>query len=300
MNILVTGANGFIGHHVCKYLKNKGNYIIAVDLHEKSKCVCDEYISCDLSSDKVDGLINELSVNSVDSIVHLASDMRVEPHNIEVVMHNCVAMQRLLEFAEKNNINSFVELSSLPVIGSPTKHPITEQHSLNPPTVYHATKIAQEYLADYAYRKFGLRTVSLRICAPVGKGVNTKTIFPTFIRKAIINEPLTLIGKGTRKQTYIHVTDIAQAIYKSINSNAQGVYNLASYNLISNNDLAKKIIKLTKSNSKIEFIDIKDPMDDYIWDVSIEKLKKDTGYEPEVSIDEAILEYVDYLKKEND
>lgn len=110
---------------------------------------------------------------------------------------------------------------------------------MKPPTVYHVTKHTQELLADYASYTFGLRTVSLRICSPVGCGVNPKTIFPVFVNKALSGEDITIYGQGTRKQTYIHVKDIAQAIYRCIVSQAQGVYNLASYNLISNLDLAK-------------------------------------------------------------
>lgn len=300
MNILITGANGFIGRNVCKYLKEKKNYLVAIDLHSEQKCLCDEYVKCDLSTPQVDNLFSNIKVDKIDAVVHLASDMRKEPFNIEVVQHNCVSMQRLLEFAEKNQVGSFVELSSLPVIGSPVQHPITEEHPLNPPTVYHATKIAQEFFAEYAYTHHNLRTVSLRICAPVGEGVNPKTIFPTFIRKAVNNEDLILVGKGGRKQTYIHVSDIAQAIYKSINSEAQGVYNLGSYNLISNLELAKKCIKLTNSKSKILFIDRVDPEENRVWDVCIDKLKRDTGYEPVVNINEAILELANIYRKDSE
>lgn len=297
MNILVTGSNGFIGGHVCKYLMDQGEYVIGVDLQEISRKDCNEYISCNLSTSDIDKIYSRIKVDKIDAVVHLASDMRIEPYTVDVVANNLVGMQRLIELCEEKKISVLVELSSLPVIGRPVQHPITEQHPLKPPTVYHVTKHTQELLAEYANYKFGLRTVSFRICAPVGEGVNPKTIFPTFVRKAVNNEDLTLIGKGTRKQTYIHVSDIAQAIYKAINSNAQGVYNLASYNLISNYDLAIKCVKLTESSSKIVFIDKEDPEDDLIWDVSIEKIKKDIGYEPKISIDDAILELADIFRK---
>ena len=54
--------------------------------------------------------------------------------------------------------------------------------------------------------------------------MNMKTIFPVFVNKALKNENLVLSGAGTRKQTYIHVDDISQAIEKALISNAQGVY----------------------------------------------------------------------------
>lgn len=300
MRVIVTGSNGFIGHHVCAWLRKQGCYVIGVDLREACRAECDEYVCCDLFTDKVGRLLDDLKVDAVDAVVHLASDMRHEPYTVSVVGNNCVGVQRLLELCEEKKIPVFVQLSSLPVIGhAPTHHPITEDHPLKPPTVYHVTKHTQELLANYANYTFGLRTVSLRICAPVGEGVNPKTIFPVFVRKAINNEDIVLFGKGTRKQTYIHVNDIAQAIYKAICSPAaQGVYNLASYNMISNHDLAKKCIELTGSASQIKFSGTPDPLDDVVWDISIEKIKSDMNYEPQVSIDDAILDYASVVREE--
>lgn len=298
MNILVTGSNGFIGGHVCRYLARKGEYIIGLDLHDTMKKTCDEYVRCNLAFDSIDDICEKLSVDRIDAVVHLASDMRHEPYAVDVVTNNCRGTQRLLEFCEEKKVFAFVQLSSLPVIGYPREIPITENHPLHPPTVYHVTKYTQELLANYAYYTFGLRTVSFRICSPVGEGVNPNTIFPTFVRKALNNESLTLIGKGTRKQTYIHVNDISQAIYKAIESPlARGTYNLASNNLISNLELAQKCIELTGSQSSIVFLDEPDPMDEYVWEISLERIKADLNYEPEVTIEDAIREYADILNK---
>lgn len=298
MNVLVTGSNGFIGRHVCNYLREKNIYVIGLGRQAASVPVVNEYICCDMDSDAVNCIIDNVSVNHIDAIIHLAADMRKEPHNIEVVEHNCVGTQRLLEFAEHNSIRIFLQLSSLPVIGKPKEHPITEKHSLKPPTVYHATKIAEELLANYADYMHGIRTASFRISAPVGPGVNPNTIFPTFVRKALHGEDLTLSGKGTRVQTYVHARDIASALYLALKSdNAHGIYNLSSYNAVSNHELAKLCIQLLNSSSKIVFNGKEDTMDDYIWDVSLEHIRKDIGYEPTVSIEDAIIEYSEYFKK---
>lgn len=296
MNILVTGSNGFIGGHICEYLMDQGDYVIGLDLAESSVKKCDEYICCDISSSDVDRIIDSISIDRIDSVVHLAADMRGEPDTVDVVKNNCTGTQRLIEFCQKNGVKSFIQMSSLPVIGTPETVPITEEHSIKPPTVYHVTKYAQELLANYAEYAKGLRTVSFRICSPIGIGVNPRTIFPIFVNKVLNGEDITLIGKGTRQQTYIHVSDIAQAIYKAVNSNAHGVYNLGSYNLISNYDLAKKCIELTGSASQIVFLDREDPTDNVKWEICLDKIKRDIGYEPTVSIDEAIKEYADYIR----
>lgn len=300
MRVLVTGSNGFIGSHVCAWLRAQGCYVIGLGRRPEAKTPCDEYVCCDLVTPQVSHIFESLNESTVDAVVHLAADMRHEPYAVQVVSSNCVGTQRLLELCEEKKIPVFVQLSSLPVIGSPVQHPITEAHPLKPPTVYHVTKHTQEMLAEYASYTFGLRTVSFRICSPVGEGVNPKTIFPTFVRNAVNDTDLRLYGKGTRKQTYIHVLDIAQAILKAICSQAQGVYNLASYNLISNYDLAQKCIRETGSSSRIVFTGNEDPMDDLVWDVSIEKAKRDMGYEPSISVEYAIRELAEVFRKEKD
>lgn len=298
MNVLVTGSNGFIGSHVCEYLKDKGLYVIGMGRSEKAGSNVDEYVCCNMATDEVFDIPKKVS-KKIDAVIHLAADMRKEPYGVDIVMNNCGGMQRLLEMCEANNIDRLAELSSLPVIGKPLCHPITEEHPLCPPTVYHTTKVAQEMLADYAHRHHGVKTISFRISAPVGAGMNEKTIFPTFIRACLANEPIVLSGKGTRKQTYVHAKDIAQALYLAIKSDATGVYNLGSYNLISNYDLACKCKEILQSDSEITFSGTEDKMDDYIWDVSLEKIENDLGYKPEITIEEAIRDYADVLNGGN-
>lgn len=297
MDILVTGSNGFLGSHAAEYLREKGCGVTGLGRHEKPLCNVDDYICCDLSDNESFKKLSE-SGKKFDALVHLAADMRKEPYTVDVVTANCGGTQRLLEYCEANGVKAFVQLSSLPVIGKPVQHPITEEHPLCPPTVYHATKITQELLADYAYRHHGLRTCSMRISAPVGRGMNPRTIFPVFVKRALAGETLELAGKGTRKQTYISAKDIAAAIYAALNSDACGVYNLVSYNTVSNLELAEAIVKYTNSSSQIVFSGREDYMDDYIWDADISRLKRDTGWEPLVGLEEMICEMADILKDE--
>lgn len=295
--VLVTGANGFIGGHVCEWLKKRGYFVIGLGRRKFAEKDMNDYISCDLGADDLNKKILSHIDQKIDVVVHLAADMRKEPHTVEVVRANCTGTEKLLELCENNNIDTFIQLSSLPVIGKPIEHPITESHPLNPPTVYHVTKRTQELLANYAYNKFGLRTVSFRISAPVGIGMNSKTIFPVFVQNALNNNDIVLAGEGLRKQTYVHVDDISQAIEKAINSNVQGVYNLASYNYLSNFELAQMCIEVLKSNSKIIYSGQDDPMDSYFWDVSLDKIMKDLGYEPQITIETAIKEMGEYLEE---
>ena len=300
MNILLTGSNGFIGNHVAKYLKSKGHYIIGLGRSEKAynPSAVDEYIQCNLATEKVCEIPNIVSAK-IDAVIHLAADMRKEPHLIEVITANCVGTQRLLELCKKENIKVFLQLSSLPVIGKPLYHPITEEHPIHPYTVYHITKRTEELLANYAYEYNGIRTASFRISAPIGTRVNPNTIFPTFVRKALNNQELVLLGKGTRKQNYLYVDDISRCLELSlVKESVSGVYNLTSDMLISNMELAETIVKVLNSQSKI-ILTGTDSADDYVWDASIDKLKQDSGYEPIGRIEEIIREYAYWIKENN-
>ena len=297
MNILLTGSNGFIGNHVAQYLKSKGHYIIGLGKNEKAfdTSVINEYIQCNLASDKVSDIL-KFVFPKIDAVIHLAADMRKEPHLIEVITANCVGTQRLLELCQSNNVRVFLQLSSLPIIGKPNCHPITEEHPIHPYTVYHITKRTEELLANYANEFHGLRTASFRISAPIGTRVNPNTIFPTFIRKALNNEELVLLGKGTRKQNYLYVGDISRCLELALEKDSvKGVYNLTSDLLVSNIKLAETIINVLNSQSTIKLMG-DDPTDEYIWDASLEKLKQDSGYEPIGNLEEIIKEYAYWLK----
>lgn len=297
MNILVTGSNGFIGSHVARYLKDKGHYVVGLGRIAKPHDEEDinEYISCDLGSDKASVIPTLVSVK-LDAVVHLAADMRKEPHLVEVITANCAGTQRLLEMCEANGIKVFLQLSSLPVIGKPLLHPITEEHPIHPYTVYHITKRTEELLANYAYEYHGVRTASFRISAPIGPRVNPNTIFPTFVRKALANEDIVLLGKGTRKQNYVYVKDIAKCLELSLTSEqTHGVYNLTSNLLISNYELAKTVIEVLGSKSEIK-LQGEDPADNYVWDATLGRILEDSGYDPKTDIRDLIAEYAEWLK----
>lgn len=301
MVLLITGTNGFIGSHVATYFKKRGYVVIGLgrSAQPADETIVNEYIQCDIGTSFV-MRIPQMVSSQIDAVIHLAADMRKEPHCVEVVSANCGGTQRLLEMCDTNDIGTFLQLSSLPVIGHPVEHPITESHPLNPYTVYHITKVTEELLANYAYQYHGVRTASFRISAPIGPRMNPHTIFSVFIRKALANEDIELLGKGTRKQNYLSVHDISRCCELSLQAEAvHGVYNLTSNLLFSNLELAEMIIRVLNSKSKIVFHG-EDPADNYVWDASIEKINRDAGYIPSAKMVDLINEYALWLSKGTD
>lgn len=297
MRFLITGTNGYIGRHTCNYLRSKGHYIVGTGRKEQSLSESDRYIQCDFAKDDIKAAFREVFENGIDGIFHIAADNRKEPYGIDVIKSNCIGTQALLELAEKYGVAGFIQLSSVPVIGMPRELPITPKHCLEPPTIYHATKCFQELLADYAFRNTGLRTVSIRIPSPMGIGVNPRYIFPTLIRKALQNEEIELYGTGSRRQTYVHVSDICRAMENAFyRENCHGTYVLGSPYLVSNKDLAELVVRTLGSDSAIVYANKSDPSDNQCWEIDYQPMKKDMNYHPEVSLEEMILEYSKYLK----
>ena len=296
-NVLITGSGGFIGKHLCRYLKEKGVHITGTGRGDSSAAETDEYIKCDLAHDDAEVLMNG---RTYDTVIHLATDSRVMPYAVEAVTANCAGTQKLLDMCSIHGIGSFIQLSSLPIIGEPKILPIKEDHPLAPPTIYHSTKALQEFLCNCAEKNYGLRTVSLRLASPIGKSMRTCTIFPTFMLHALKNEKLTVFGKGTRKQAYIYMPDVVGAIWAAAEGEAHGVFNLTSGMLISNRDLAELIVKCTGSSSAIE-LEGDDPMDSFVWDTDISKLENELGYSPEYRDMEAVIkEMAEYYRTVSD
>ena len=144
--VLVTGSNGFIGSHVAEWLKEKEYYVIGLGRNKDSKTPVDEYVCCDF------GVIQgdlRFYLNWAEKVWMQLFIWRLicvmNRIQYKLLFANCSGTQKLLEMCEANSIATFVQLSSLPVIGKPIQHPITEEHSVDPPTVYHVTKRTQEY-----------------------------------------------------------------------------------------------------------------------------------------------------------
>lgn len=284
--VLITGSNGFIGKHVCRFFREKGVHITGTGRSDTSHSDADEYIRCDLARDDV-GMLTD--GRTYDAVIHLATDSRVMPYAVESVTANCSGTQKLLDMCYTHGIKSFIQLSSLPIIGEPKILPIKEDHPIAPPSIYHATKAFQEYLCACAEKFYGLRTVSLRLVSPIGRDMRTQTIFPTFLLHALKNEKITVFGKGTRKQAYIYMPDVSEALYTAAVGEAHGVFNLAGGILISNYELAKMIVRCTGSSSEIVF-EGEDPMDSFVWDTDISKLENELGFSPRYRDMEKIIE----------
>ena len=297
MRIMVTGVNGFIGSHICKILLQDHHEIVGIG----TQLTCDtqgiQYIHADIVSPEFASKL-KTRLNSCDVIIHAAACILMEPFNDRVLDVNCKGTNHILELATKISCQQLIHTSSLPIIGFPTELPIIEEQLPKPKTLYHISKLAAEHIVKQSDR-YGIKAVNLRISSPIGAGMNEKTFLPILLRKSLANEPITIYGKGLRRQNYIDVRDIAEFVMGCINNNLTGTYNVAAETVISNIDLAKLCIQITNSTSEIVYSGKNDPEENYRWEVSIAKAKKHFGFNPKYSIADSIIDILDYWKMRN-
>lgn len=285
MIVLVTGSNGFIGSNICKYLKSKGHRVFGLDCAEKNDYL-DLYMKADIT-DSVSVKKAECKFGKCDIIVHAAANLNKDEFDNEVIKVNCIGINNILKLAIQLSCSKIINISGITAIGKPVYLPITEEHPVNPETLYHITKAVQEMMINRAVN-YGMIPINLRVPSPIGTGMNHSTILPVFLKKCKENSIIEIAGKGTRRQNYIDVRDIASAVEKCIISDsANGCYNIASLTTISNFDLALKCRDMTNSVSEIVFKG-EDKADNVVWDISIEKALRELNFKPQYFLDDTI------------
>lgn len=290
-NILVTGSNGFLAKHVIKGLSEE-HRIYGCGIEDEPYNKSDNYIKWDLSRDEEPDKLQSIEL---DYVIHVAASLetKLSDHLFNV---NCFGTFNILKLAVRHKVKSVIYFSSLPVVGNRHSVPIVETAEFDPPTLYLATKAAGELIISQV-RYYGINAVLLRIPSPIGPGMRTNTIVPVFIHKAMNGEQILLQGKGTRKQNYLDVRDITEAVRRILlNPEVDGVFNLGSRNVISNCELAKKCIEVLRSNSTIAFSDLEDPNDLIDWTTNDFKLRKQIGDYQRYSMEDSIINIADSMR----
>lgn len=286
MKAIVTGSNGFIGRYIVDKLKSEGYYVIGIGTTISSNSVVDEYLQCDILTNCLLDMKCLNACSGADVIVHAAASKSMNNFDYTVVNINLIGTLNVLQLAIKIGCNNIVYISSAPVIGKPSQNIIGNNMKEKPKTLYHITKLAGENVFSLPEAK-QIRTCILRVPSPIGVGM-PNTFLSVIIDKAISNEDIVLLGKGTREQNYIDVRDISKAVYDCVKNQAEGCYYIGSEMPISNTELAKLCINLLNSRSLIKYSDAPDTSDDETWRLDLSAAKEDFGFYTQYSIADTI------------
>jgi len=286
MRILLTGATGQVGSAIAALLADRGHQVAGLSRQFRPvPALCEHVKVCLGAADALD-LITK-SLPPCEAIVHAAASLSHDNDDPSISLTNCLGTQQVIKLAHSWGASQLVYISSVPVIGRPVQHPITEDHPTQPLTAYHASKLYGESLMTLAERN-GCRAASLRLTSPSGPGTPQNRILAVFVRKAMAGGPLQVLGLGSRRQNYVDVRDVAVAVEACLTKRACGIYNIAAADNISNYELAQTCISELCSSATVDFVEKPDPEEGIVWDVSLSKACRDLGYRPQFTIRDSI------------
>ncbi|HLD81212.1 MAG TPA: dTDP-glucose 4,6-dehydratase [archaeon] len=296
MRVLVTGGAGFIGSAFVRLLleKKPGDELVVFDkvtyagrleslkgLKRKIELVKGDVASkADLGKvGKVDLVFNFAAESHVDNSVSTP-----EPF----VKSNCLGVFNLLEFARKNDLEKFVQVSTDEVYGSTKKGSFTEESQLNPSSPYSATKASGDLLCHAYHKTYGLPVVVTRSSNNYGPRQFPEKLIPRMIVNALRNKPLPVHGTGEYVRDWTYVLDNCEAIELVSRKGAPGeVYNIASNDERSNIEVVKFILEeLKKPESLIDFVANR-PGQDYRYSLDSGKARG-LGWAPKVSFEDGL------------
>ncbi len=306
-NILVTGGAGFIGSHLCKALVNLGHNVICLDnlftgvknnifdLVDNSNF---EFVKHDITEpyfrDKIDEIYN---------LACPASPIHYQRNPIKTVKTCTIGVINMLGLAKKNNAK-ILQASTSEVYGDPEKHPQTELYNGNVNPVgyrscYDEGKRCSETLFMDYNREHKLKIKIVRIFNTYGPNMsyNDGRVVSNFITQAIENREITINGDGSQTRSFQYVDDLVQAMIKFMETTDEftGPINVGNPEEISIKGLAKLILELTNSDSKIIFNNL--PEDDPMMrnpDITLAKNRLD--WSPKVKLKEGLIKTINYFK----
>lgn len=281
----MTGASGHVGGALAARLVEEGHEVIAVSRRLALVPGLSQTLAVDLAAPGARQRLAE--AGRCEAIVHAAAAVVHAPDDLSVSLVNCAGTQLLVTLAEEWHTERLVYISGVPVIGRPRTLPVTEEHPVDPPTAYHASKLYGEQLVELARRR-GLSAATLRLTSPVGPGTPDGRILSVFVRRAISGDALEVAGSGRRTQDYVDVRDAADAVAACLDRDVSGLFNVASGRSVSNLELAERCVAALGSSSPIRVGERPDPEDAIRWEVSIERAAERFGYAPSRSLADSI------------
>ncbi len=315
MKVLVTGGAGFIGSHLAERLLKDGNRVVVVDNLSTGRLGNIESFENQSDFSFIEGDIRdaELMDNLVErseTVYHLAAAVGVKliaDRPVHTIETNISGTEVVLDAANKFKKSVFIASSS-EVYGKNEAVPFREDDDIvlgstrMPRWSYACSKAIDEFLALAFHQQYGLRAVIGRFFNTIGPRQSGQygMVVPRFVQWALKGEPISIYGTGQQKRCFCYVEDVVDAVMGLMDCEqaAGNVYNIGSAEEISIEGLADKIIEMTDSKSKKEFVSYDvaygSPMEDMMRRVpSLERIKRAIGWEPKTSLTETLQVIID-------
>lgn len=298
MNILLTGGAGFIGSHLCDFLMAKGNKVICLDNLITGKM---ENVSHLLSNPNFKFIRHDVTTyididEPIDYVLHFASPaspVDYQKYPIQTLKVGSLGTHNALGLAKAKGAK-FLLASTSEVYGDPTVNPQPETYwgnvnSIGPRGVYDESKRFAEAITMAYHNVHKLDTKIARIFNTYGPRMRQDDgrAIPNFIIQALADMPLTVYGNGTQTRSFCYIDDMVDGLYKLMLSDVNEPINLGNPDEVAILEVAKQVISLTGSKSKIEFKPL--PLDDpTVRCPDITKAKNFLSWEPKILLTEGL------------
>jgi UDP-glucose 4-epimerase len=319
MKALITGGAGFIGSHLAERLLTNGEEVVVVDNLSTGRLANLETFRHHAKLQFVKGDIRDVSlmqllVSQCDVVFHLAAAVGVQliaddpVHTIET---NIAGTEVVLESANKFGRRVLLASSS-EVYGKSEKIPFGEDDDFVlggtafSRWAYACSKAIDEFLGQAFHQQYGLGVVSARFFNTIGPRQTGRygMVVPRFVQWALKDEPLQIYGTGSQTRCFCYVEDLVEAVIALMRSEqtAGRVFNIGSSEEISMEALADKIIEITGSRSRKEFVPYVvaygRPIEDMMRRApSTERIRQAVGWQPMTNLDQTLRIIVEHYRR---
>ena len=303
--IVVTGAAGFIGSHLCETLLARGDSVIGIDnlvtgdLNNIAhlRALDFQFIRHDVTQYiDVEG--------PVEYVLHWASPASPIDYlelPIQTLKVGSLGTHNALGLAKKKGA-TFVLASTSEIYGDPLEHPQKETYwghvnPIGPRGVYDEAKRFAEAITLAYHRTHGVNTKIVRIFNTYGPRMRLRDgrAVPAFVSQALANQDVTVFGDGTQTRSFCYVTDLVRGILSLMDAKTNEPVNIGNPHEVTIEEIARTIIRLIGSTSKIIYRPL--PVDDPRQRrPDITRARTLLGWEPTVGLEEGLKKSIEYFK----
>jgi dTDP-glucose 4,6-dehydratase len=311
MRVLVTGGAGFIGSHLCDRLLDEGHDVVAMDNLVTGSTSNIAHLAGHrrfhfIFHDVTDYIYIE---GKLDAILHLASlpspvDYLEKP--IQTLKVGALGTHKTLGLAVATGAR-FLLASTSEVYGDPQVHPQPETYwgnvnPVGPRGVYDESKRFAEAMTMAYHRAHGIETRIARIFNTYGPRMRLDDgrVVPNFVRQALLGDPLTVYGDGSRTRSFCYISDLVDGLYRLLLSDEVLPVNLGNPDEMTIRELAEKVVDLAGSTSHILNVIPQDERtrdDPHTRRPDITRAQQVLGWSPVVDLDEGLRRTIEWFRQ---